>query len=168
MVRHIIQNFHCHNLNNWWDWGQRQYGDERVTSMGYYISQYHEQVAQRQPIKEGICWHRADGAKQIQGYQHCSHFNTVLGWVDQSEMTNTLPLLVAQAHKQRVACIRKTPHLLFHLFQCFSMLFSEKAEKAKKSSPLYFFCTCQTAKRKYKKSRLPNVQKWTKEMSKNE
>src|SRR6266702_3708896 len=62
--------------------------------------------------------------------------------------------------------IRKTPHLLFHLFQCFSMLFSEKAEKAKKSNPLYFFCTCQTAKKKHKKSRLPNGQKWTKEMSK--
>src|SRR6266704_2325261 len=58
--------------------------------------------------------------------------------------------------------IRKTPHLLFHLFQCFSMLFSEKAEKAKKSNPLYFFCTCQTAKKKHKKSRLPNGQKRTK------
>ncbi len=35
--------------------------------------------------------------------------------------------------------IRKTPHLLFHLFQCFSMLFSEEAEKAKKKqSPLLF------------------------------
>jgi len=47
------------------------------------------------------------------------------------------------------------------------MLFSEKAEKAKKSNHLYFFCTCQTAKKKHKKSRLPNGQKWTKEMSKN-
>src|SRR6266702_1054519 len=69
-------------------------------------------------------------------------------------------------HDVGPTCIRKTPHLLFHLFQCFSMLFSEKAEKAKKSNPLYFFCTCQTAKKKHKKSRLPNGQKWTKERPK--
>ncbi len=41
--------------------------------------------------------------------------------------------------------IKKTPHLLFYLFLCFSVLSSKKAEKVKK---------------KYKKSRLPNVQKW--------
>jgi len=42
------------------------------------------------------------------------------------------------------------------------VLFSKKAEKVKKSNPFYFFCTSQTAKKKHKKSRLPNVQKWTK------
>ncbi len=57
------------------------------------------------------------------------------------------------------------PLIYFSTFFCAFPCFSVK--KQKKSNPLYFFCTCQTAKKKYKKSRLPNVQKWTKEMPQN-
>src|SRR6266702_757905 len=51
-----------------------------------------------------------------------------------------------------LSSIRKTPHLLFHLFQCFSMLFSEKAEKAKKAIPSTFFVLVKVLRKSTRKA----------------
>src|SRR6266702_4054565 len=63
--------------------------------------------------------------------------------------------------------IRKTPHLLFHLFLCFSVLFSKKAEKVKKKAiPSTFFVVKLLRKRK-KKVEYQMSKNGPKNMSKN-
>src|SRR6266702_169347 len=52
--------------------------------------------------------------------------------------------------------IRKTPHLLFHFFKCFYMLFSEKEEKENKKR----IKMKQTDKKR--KNRDQNLHKWKK------
>ena len=65
MVGLKIRNLHHHNPNNWWDWAQREYGDEWATSMGHYISRCYKQVAQRWPRKEEILLTQSSSANQV-------------------------------------------------------------------------------------------------------
>jgi len=64
--------------------------------------------------------------------------------------------------------IRKTPHLLFHLFLCFSVLFSKKAEKVKKKAiPSTFFVLVKLLRKSTRKVDYQMSKNGPKNMSKN-